>query len=66
MPPDYETVLFAGYVDAEVEEIRVLMDSWDLTFGAQYPQTCRYIELLDYLRLLLLEYLSQGVVQAVA
>jgi len=28
MPPNYETVLFAGYADAEVEEIRVLMEGW--------------------------------------
>jgi len=44
----------------------VPISDWYLTLGAEYPQICRYIELLDYLRLMLLEYLGQRVVKAVA
>lgn len=40
--------------------------AWYLTDGEQYPQTCAYLETLDYLRLLLVEYLSQTTVQVAA
>lgn len=39
---------------------------WYITFGEQYPQMCRYLEMLDYLRLLLMEYLRQVAVQVAA
>jgi hypothetical protein len=39
-------------------EITQISD-WYMAYGEQYPQICRYIELLDYLRLLLVEYWKQ-------
>lgn len=30
MPLDYETTLFSGYTDAEIEEMRSLMQSWNI------------------------------------
>jgi hypothetical protein len=35
------------------------ISAWYITDGDQYPQVSRYIELLDYLRLLLVEYSGQ-------
>lgn len=43
-------------------EIAPIFD-WYLTNGEQYPQICDYLETLDYLRLLLVEYLSRTTVQ---
>lgn len=42
------------------------ISDWYITLGEQYPQMCRYIEMLDYLRLLLVEYLGQVVIQMAA
>ncbi len=42
------------------------ISDWYLTDGDQYPQIIRYIELLDYLRLLLVEYSGQTASQIAA
>ena len=42
------------------------ISDWYLTDADQYPQVIRYIELLDYLRLLLVEYSEQAASQIAA
>ena len=40
------------------------LSAWYLTHGKDYPKLCRYLELLDYLRLSLLGAIQQTALQA--
>jgi hypothetical protein len=42
------------------------ISDWYITLSEGYPQMSRYIEMLDYLRLLLMEYLGQVVIHKAA
>jgi hypothetical protein len=62
---DPSTEIFAQLHGANPFEIKPISD-WYITNGEQYPQICHYLELLDYLRLLLVEQLGQPTLQLAA
>ena len=42
------------------------LSHWYITWGEKYPQISHYLETLDYLRLLMVEYLRQKTLQIAA